>query len=64
MVTDPSASAALALIVMVPGALKLALFAGLVILTVGLPFGVVTVTAIIPDVVTAPLLSVALAVIE
>ncbi len=63
MVTDPSASAAFALIVILSDALKFALVAGLVMLTVGAVFGLSSVIAMASDVVTAPLLSVAFAVI-
>ncbi len=64
MLTEPSASVAVALIVTEANEVKLALFAGLVILTVGAVFGFNTEITMAADVVTAPLLSVALAAIE
>ena len=59
----PSESLAVALMVMLAGAVNTVLFVGLVMLTVGAAF-VLTLTVTIVEVVTALLLSVALAVNE
>jgi hypothetical protein len=61
---EPSASAAVALIVIPAGALNLALFIGLVILTVGAVFEADTETLIAEEVLVSELLSVAFAVSE
>ena len=60
----PSLSVAVALIVTVDPVVKLPLFVGLVILTVGATLAALTVIATPVDVVTAPALSVAFAVKE
>ena len=60
--TVPSLSLALALIVIFAGAVKVAPFAGLDMLTVGAPFGASTVIATTLEVVLSPSSSVALAV--